>query len=381
MRIAATLFVAAASCLASPARAEEERAPVQVGATYVTDILSVVDGGISRGTAWLGRADVTASVDGRVFGIPGAELFVDVMGVNPPQFSGRHVGDAQTVSNVEADSAIRPYEAWMSVPVGPRFTLKAGLIDLNTEFDVQDVGRNFLNSSFGIGPDFSQSGVNGPSIFPAPATAVLIRYEDDHWAARLGVFDAVAGSLANPRRTVFRIPGQRGALLVGEIERKLPGDGEIQLGLWHYTPRFDVIDPADTGRATSQGGYALAEGTLARKGKGALLGWARVGVASGRTNLIGLYAGGGLAWRDEKQEIGLAVAHARLGDPGRRSIIASDGGADRAETAIELTYVRPVTPWLTVQPDVQYVIDPGWVRSRADAVVMGVRLSFALSTD
>lgn len=381
MRIAVTLSVAATSCLASPAMAGEERAPVQFGATYVTDILSVVDGGIRRGTDWLGRGDVTASVDGRVFGIPGAELFVDVMGVNPPDFSGRHVGDAQTVSNVQANSAIRPYEAWLSVPVGKRFTVKAGLIDLNTEFDVQDVGRSFLNSSFGIGPDFSQTGVNGPSIFPAPATAILFRYEDDDWVARVGVFDAVAGSLANPRRTVFRIPGERGALLVGEVDRKLPGDGEVQLGLWHYTTRFNQIDPAATGTANSQGGYALAEGTLAKNGKATLLGWARIGVASDSTNPIDLYLGGGVAWHSEKDEIGLAVAHAHLGEPGRRATIAAKGGADRAETTIEFTYSRPVAPWLTVQPDLQYVIDPSWVSSRDNALVAGVRLSFSLSTE
>jgi len=361
------------------AAAEEERAPVELGATYVTDVLSVADGGIRSGTAWLGRADVTASIDGRVFGIDGAELFFDVMRVNGPDFSGRFVGDAQTVSNVQADSALRPYEAWISVPIG-RLTAKVGLIDLNTEFDVQRVGRAFLNSSFGIGPDFSQTGVNGPSIFPAPATAALLRYEDADWVARLGVFDAVAGSLRNPRRTVFRLPGQRGALLVGEVERKLPGEGEVQLGLWHYTTRFDVLDPAATGKAKSQGGYALVEGKLAARGSAALHGWARIGVASDKTNPIGLYLGGGAAWRDEKHEIGLAVAHAQLGDPGRLATLAAEGGADRAETTIELTYARKVLPWVTVQPDLQYVINPGWVPSRDDALVVGMRFSFAFST-
>lgn len=381
MRIAATSFVAAASCFASAARAEEERAPVELGATYVTDVLSVVDGGIRRGTAWLGRGDLTASVDGRVFGIDGAEFFVDVMGVNPPDFSGHDVGDAQTVSNVQADSAIRPYEAWLSVPLGRSFTIKAGLIDLNTEFAQQDVGRAFLNSSFGIGPDFSQTGVNGPSIFPATTTAALFRYEDEKWVARVGVFDAVAGSLSNPRRTVFRIPGERGALLIGEVERKLPGEGAIQLGMWHYTTRFDLIDPVAGGKATSQGGYALLGSTLARRDKGALLGWLRIGVASDRTNPIGLYLGGGAAWRTVRHEIGLAVAHAQLGTPGRRARLAAEGGTDRAETTIELTYARPVTSWLTVQPDLQYVINPGWRPSRQDALVAGIRFSFSLSTD
>jgi carbohydrate-selective porin OprB len=182
MRPAAALLVAASSWLPFPADAEE-RPRVRLGATYVTDVLTVVDGGERRGTAWLGRADVTASID-RPFGIDGAELFVDVMRVNGPDFSGRYVGDAQTVSNVQADSALRPYEAWIAFPVATGLTAKAGLIDLNTEFDVQEIGRLFLNSSFGIGPDFSQSGQNGPSIFPAPATAAMLRYEGSGWAAR-----------------------------------------------------------------------------------------------------------------------------------------------------------------------------------------------------
>ncbi|MEG3152125.1 carbohydrate porin [Sphingomonas sp. ZT3P38] len=379
MRGAAAL-VAAGACLSSPAAAEE-RAPVTLGATYVTDILTVADGGMRRGTVWLGRADVTATIDGRVFGIDGAELFFDVMGVNGPDFSGRYVGDAQTVSNVQADSPVRPYEAWLSVPVGAGLTVKGGLVDLNNEFDMQEVGDPFLNSSFGVGPDFSQSGVNGPSIFPATATAIMLRYEDKDWTGRFAVFDAVAGAVDNPRRTVIRLPGERGALLIGEVERKLPGDARIQLGLWHYTTRFDRIDLDAPGTTTSHGGYALVEGKLAERGKAALRGWARIGLASPEANQIGLYLGGGATWGDKEQQIGLAVAHARLGNAGRRAAIAAQGRADRAETTIELTYALPLTSWVTVQPDVQYVIHPGWMPALHNALVAGMRFSFAIETE
>jgi porin len=376
MRSAAALLAAASCWLPSVAAAQDDP-PIRLGATYVTDVLSVADGGIKRGIVWLGRGDITASVEGHVFGIDGAELFIDIIGVQPADFSGHFVGDAQTVSNVQADTAIHPYEAWISLPLAAGLTGKAGLIDLNSEFDVQDVGKLFLNSSFGIGPDFSQSGRNGPSIFPIPSTALLLKYQKDRWTGRLGVFDAVAGSLADPRRTAIRFPGQRGALIVAEVERQLDSTGEIQLGIWHYTTRFASLDPTSARREKSQGAYALIEGQMAALGTSTVSAWGRIGVASADANPIGFYLGGGMTWHTGEGELGLAVAHAALGDPAKRAAIAAGAPADNAETTIELTYARPIIPAITVQPDLQYVIDPGWVRGRRNALVAGVRFSFS----
>jgi porin len=376
MRSAAALLAAVSCWLPLEALAQDDP-PIRLGATYVTDVLSVADGGLKRGTAWLGRGDITASVEGHLFGIDGAEVFVDIIGVQPPDFSGHFVGDAQTVSNVQGDTAIHPYEAWISIPLAAGLTGKAGLIDLNTEFDVQDIGKLFLNSSFGIGADFSQSGRNGPSIFPMPATALILKYEKDDWAGRLGMFDAVAGSLTNPRRTAIRFPGQRGALIVAEVERQVASIGEVQLGVWHYTTRFASLDPATARRETSQGAYAMVEGQVAALGASTISAWGRAGVASAHANPIGFYLGGGMTWRNGEGELGLAVAHAALGGPAKRAAIAAGAPADPAETAIELTYARPIIPGITVQPDLQYVIDPGWVRGRGNALVAGVRFSFS----
>ena len=48
------------------------------------------------------------------------------------------------------------------------------------------------------------------------------------------------------------------------------------------------------------------------------------------------------------------------------------------ETVIELTYERAIDDRLTVQPDVQYVINPGWDRALDNALVAGVRLIVTL---
>lgn len=376
MRCAGAL---AACAVLAPAAAAAQ--PVTLGASYVTDVIADVDGGTERGVAWLGRADVTVSVDGAAFGWDGGEMFVDVLAVQRPDFSGRYVGDGQTVSNVQADSAVRPIEAWIAGPIGGGVSFKLGMVDLNSEFDVQRVGKHFLHSSHGIGPDFSQSGANGPSIFPAGATAMMLRYEDERWAVRLGLFDAVAGSRRDPRRAAFRIPGTTGALLVGEVDRKLAGGGEVQLGVWHYTPKFERIDPAASGKGVSQGAYAMVEGPLMKRGDLTLEGWMRAGVASADVNRIGTYLGGGLSLGDARQRLGLAVAHARQGQPAMRAARAEGIAPDRAETAIELSYSNQVTKWLSLQPDLQYVINPGWERSRRDATVIGLRLSFVWPAD
>ncbi|HEX7851621.1 MAG TPA: carbohydrate porin [Sphingomonas sp.] len=370
----AALLAFAAALIASPANAQEEPA-VRLGASYVGDALTVIHGGLERGGAVLGRADVTLAADGAAIGLDGVRLFVDLLATLPGDFSARRVGDFQTVSNVQADSAPRPFETWVSAPIAGTASVKAGLIDLNTEFDVQRIGALFLNSAHGIGPDFSQSGANGPSIFPASAAALIVRTDGATWRTRLAVFDAIAGSASNPRRTVFRVPGARGALLVAEVEHALGGDAELQLGAWRYTNRFDPIDPRRP-RAISQGAYALIEGPLG----GGFDGWLRVGVADARANPIAAYVGGGIVHGPETSRLGVAVAHARLGGPARRVLLQASA-ARRAETAIELTWARRVADWLIVQPDLQYVINPGWDRAAKDALVAGVRMRFQFGGD
>ena len=85
--------------------------------------------------------------------------------------------------------------------------------------------------------------------------------------------------------------------------------------------------------------------------------------------------------------IGLGVGYARISDNARAadSDVASFSGSFYPvrgnETVLELTYQAAVTPWLTVQPDFQYIFNPGGgqpglknpARKAADAAVLGLR--------
>ena len=49
----------------------------------------------------------------------------------------------------------------------------------------------------------------------------------------------------------------------------------------------------------------------------------------------------------------------------------------RSETVLELTYSLVLAPWLTVQPDIQYVINPNGRSSVKNALVVGAQISIA----
>jgi porin len=346
------------------------------GVRYTTEIIADVAGGTSRGAGWLGRLDLHWDSGDHLFGIDGAEAYANLFLLHGPRFSTRYAGDVQTVSNIDAPSAIRPFEAWVQLPIATDIRAKAGLIDLNSEFDQQSVGDPFLNSSFGIGPDISQSGLNGPSIFPVTSPALVIAAEHGGTHLRLGIFDAEPGFPDHPGRFEPGPLGRDGALLIAEAGWSLGDGAHMQIGAWRYTDRFDRLD--GQGRASSGGVYGLVQGRLAGSEKGrALRAWLRAGVATAKADPIDLYVGGGGTYGDDDSLVGLAVARAELGGPGRRAGV----GTHDAETTIEATAFRRVARFMSVQPDVQYVIHPSWQPGVGNAMVLALRFHFSIGAD
>ena len=304
-------------------------------------------------------------------GLDALTAHVDLIAVHGPDFTGRRVGAYQTVSSLEADTLPHVYEAWAQWKPSSFVSAKAGLVDLNAEFDIQNTGALFVNSSFGIAPDISQSGLNGPSIFPMTSAALVLRLQHGRKVLALGAFDALAGARHDPRQLAVRFPGTTGALLIAEARMPVRS-WLLQFGGWHYTTRFDALDPARP-PAISRGAYGMLEGAVTRK----VSAWIRLGIADARANPIAAYAGGGAVATLGTWRIGIAAAHARLGQTARRTLLAPDR-ARRAETVIELTAQRPLARWLAIQPDLQYVIHPGWAPGARDTLVAGLRFSLAL---
>lgn len=369
--------------LACPAAANERQDVGRSSVEYVADVFVNTAGGKRQGTALLGKLEARVMSPETLFGLNGAHASAAVQYTHGRLLSDSLVGDAQTISNIEAVSALRLYEAWVALPVAARTSIKLGVIDLNTEFDVQEFGLHFINSSHGIGPEFSQSGLNGPSIFPTTATGMVLRHATSaNVTFRVGLFDGVAGDPANPRRTVIRFPSIRGALSTAELDLPVGSGSRLRVGGWRYTRKIDEIGAFDSGgpapRHRSAGAYAMIEGPLAgRDTDKPVNGWLRLGVADARVSPISTSIVGGVTFGDEGRKWGIAFAHARLG---KRSRLGDTVTAklDRAETNVELSYAHAINDRLTLQPDVQFVRNPGWEPGRRDALVLGLRITAGL---
>ncbi|MBX9883503.1 MAG: carbohydrate porin, partial [Novosphingobium sp.] len=198
-RPALAALALAATGLAAPAPAAAQSA-FDFGASYSADLLSALGGSPNRGTDLVGRADAWLDFHGPAVGLDTLSARLDLIAVHGPDFSGRRVGAYQTVSSIEADTLPHVYEAWAQWKPSPYLAAKAGLIDLNAEFDIQNTGALFVNSAFGIGPDISQSGLAGPSIFPMTASALVVRLQHGRKALAIGAFDAIAGARHDPRK-------------------------------------------------------------------------------------------------------------------------------------------------------------------------------------
>ena len=79
-----------------------------------------------------------------------------------------------------------------------------------------DAANLFVNPAHGIGTDFSQSGSNGPSIFPVTSLALRLQYRASaSTSLRLAVLDGVPGDPDRPGHTAIKLGGGDRALLAG----------------------------------------------------------------------------------------------------------------------------------------------------------------------
>lgn len=377
---------AACALLAAVSTADAERVPaVSLGATYTGEIWGNVRGGLRRGVRYLDNLDVTLDVDAeRAFGWSGATIFLYGLYNNDTTFSDELVGDAQGVSNIDTDRAIRLYEAWIDQRLlSGRLSIRAGLYDLNSEFDTTNARGLFINSSHGIGPDFSQSGRNGPSIFPVTSLSVRAEYKlDDNWLAKAAVLDGVPGDPDRSARTAIKFGDGDGALIVSELNY-LTDSGKFGVGYWRYTSDFETILPAENEdkQSGNDGWYLLAEQRFVRwgDGKGSLVAFARIGWADDAFNPIRRYVGAGAvltgptAARSEDQ-LGLAIGWVEFGEGYRESSERLGSPVGPREVIAELTYRARVNKWLTLQPDFQYVFSPSGDTTLRNAAVVGLRL-------
>jgi porin len=377
---------------------------------YFTDsetLLSDPAGGVKQGATLQGVTTGTMEIDtGKAFGLQGGTFHITALQIHGRSFSPYYLDDLQAANGNEAEAATRLWELWYDQAFDyGRADLKLGQQSIDNEFILSKYSSLFVNTMAGWPLVPSDDLYGGGPAYPLAALGARIQIKpSDNTAILAGVFDD------NPGGGAFSDDAQAldnngakfnlntGALFIAELQyavnepapgQLVPADqpppsglpGTYKIGFWYDTGAFpdqrfgtdglSLASPDSDGDPKIHPGndsfYGVADQTVwqsAADNARSLNLFGRIMVAPEDQNLVDFSFNGGvtlaapLPGRDNDQAgIDLGIGHVSR----RAAGLDRDQGhvVRGVETLLELTYQAQITPWLQLQPDLQYIVDPG----------------------
>lgn len=353
-------------------------------ATYTTEAFETPGwAGIHSGVDWTSQLEFGLDVDAeKLAGWPAAFFhasFLWIEGTDPSE----RVGNLNTISSLSAPSVVRVYELWYK-QVLAAVTVKVGQLVASDDFMVSPSAALYLNAGFGTYPTFTANinsptyPLGGPGAFVAWQVTASLSLQSGAYVADAGPNDGGNhgfGWSTGPGWTVF-----------SEVAAKtsLAGrPGLFKLGGYYDTARF--TDLATGSRDQGNGSlYALGDQTLLGGGDASptVTAFAGGGFSPQQDrNTVHYYLQGGvnvggLLPTRPKDTVGLAASYTSLSGDFVRANRAAGTPVSSQEAIVELTYQAVITPFITLQPDLQIVVDAN--QSRRDSMVFVLRLVLGL---
>jgi porin len=313
-----------------------------------------------EGSRYAGLTDLIFSIDtGDADWWSGGIFVIDLQNTRGGNISDI-VGDLQGISNISAPPGTRFAEYFLDQRMADgKFRLKIGKQDANTDFVVSDGGSEFINSSFGIIPT-----VPLPT-FPAPALGVMAGWSPS------GIFHFKAGfwdgaPVLGSGVSMAIIDGSNGTVGAVGMEIRPFGkdilEGTYRVGFWRHS-EVEIAKPivkeaVDPLVGPAHGIYFTADQDLWASNDRRLSVFAQGGWGNADRSAISRYFGGGLTLRGPFKArpddmVGIGLACAKIG----RLKLSRD--SHMSETVVELFYRLPLTGWLSLNPDLQWISQPG----------------------
>ncbi|MGD1840311.1 MAG: carbohydrate porin [Thermonemataceae bacterium] len=352
-----------------------------------------LSGGLSQGFVYMDNLDAKAflKVDHLLNWKHSLTFFGYLLGNNGGRATTL-MGDFQVASKIEAPRAWRLYEYWVEYHHATKpVSLLVGTYDLNSEFDILSPAQLFINSSFGIGAEYAQSGRNGPSIFPVAALGIRSQvWLSDAFNIKMAILDGVPGDPKDLTSSVISLSASDGLLLALESTlyfkkppfstsknrssrlTALPNKEKLNLGVWYYTARFPTV--ADS-TETEQGNFGIYAGYQQYFSENRLSTFMRIGGANPHFNQFSAAISGGMVYRSlfkRLDQLGIGFS------TGLNNRILRRNGYKPHETVLELTATTTLLHFLIIQPNFQYVIHPAAAPSIANAAVVSLSITIAL---
>jgi porin len=376
-----------------------------------SEVLGNVSGGTNQGFEYDGLTQMVLQLDTeKAFGLHGGTFNVSGLQIHGRNLSADNLATLQTASGIEADRSTRLWELWYDQKFlnEDRLDIKVGQQSLDQEFMVSDNALLFVNTMFGWPMLPSADLPGGGPAYPLSALGARFKYQaTDSLAILAGVFNGTPVAdlnddpqQANATGTNFDL-GQ-GALFIGELQYSVPGlgsmvysdkpalSGKYKLGFWYDTLDFadqqydtnglSLANPASNGIPREHHGDYAFYGVVDQElwsdpsdedADRTLNFFARaMGTPEEDRNLIDCSVNAGLTMHEPipgrgDDTVGAGMGFTQVGD--NTAHFDRDTGffsgtyfpVQSHEEFVELTYQFEIAPWWQIQPDFQYVFNPG----------------------
>jgi len=371
-------------------RAELTELGITPTVSYTAQFMGNPSGGQSQGFTYAGTLQAAIAWDlHKLVGVPGLSFTVGASWSSGENLSSKYIGNEFKVQSAFTGSGLVNLEQMylQQQLLDGALTIAAGRLAPANTFATLPVFTNYVNDSINTGvgsldindSTFTSSppGVEwgGQAIYNiTPALQIAVGVFNTNQIAAAGGDHGVNFALQQ---------GNTGALTVGQttyLVNHAPGEtglpGQYTFGGFYDSNTFGSLSNPSRSVRGIYSLYALFQQTVYRDGepgsqKGLTV-WGKAALSpTPSVSVMPYFVGAGLSYQ------GLI--------PGRGQDIASLGviygtfsgyiPSVSAETVLEANYQVSVTPWLSVTPDVQYIIKPSGSSNIPNALAVGAQLS------
>ena len=360
---------------------------VTYGINYIGEILGNPTGGVKQGAIYEGRLEGVFDADlEKLWDLKGLSFHTNVYQIHGAGLTRENLQNFMVASSIEALASTRLYELWFEQKLTDKISVRAGQQGVDTEFFISETAANFVNATFGWAAIWGDDLPSGGDAYPLSALAARVKVElENNVTVLAAVFDGnpAGPGLGDPQTRDpyglnFRLTDP--PFFIEEIQYKYNREkgaawlpGTIKVGAWQEGGSFQDLryDAAGVpifisglpGRSLQGdfGFYAVIDQQIYRlpgeDEKKGINAFARVGATPPDRNINYIDVDGGFVFSgfvSQRPDDNFGVAFSYLG-------ISADLYPSRKpfEALVEAYYKYQIVPGLVVQPDFQYIWNPG----------------------
>lgn len=386
---------------------------IEVGGVYYGEAFGNW-GGFDQGVEYDGVLEIYVKADMHKLGFwKGLCFHADGYQIHGNSITGANIGGLMPVSNLEATDATRLFELWLEQHLfNDKLAIKVGQLAADAEFIISEGGGYFLNGTWGWPSITAEDLPSGGPAYPLATPGVRVAINPNEKLGLLvGVYNgdpAPACNKAggdpqrcNPHGLDFELDDPPLLMAEGAYTYNPNGlRGIVKIGGWNHFGEFEhqrvdvggnlIAITGNAGRPLDHnwGLYGIIDqlvwrvpGSEEPQGVGI---FARVIGAPQDRNLIDWYFDGGVTFtgmfRNRPNDaLAIGFAYTNISDTvSAFDVDFGEAAIRNYEALIEICYTYEIKPGWSLQPDFQYIFQPGGnVAGQKDAAVVGARTSIS----